>query len=65
MTIDQAVAHAFLNALTPSVMEATLLTEVCYRMVDPENRPVARGLEAEWRISSEISLSTKHRRVSY
>ncbi len=77
MTIDQAVAHAFLDAVTPAAVDATLLTvqqlqahhdaalaqwrleverarydaeraERRYRMVEPENRLVARGLEAEW-----------------
>jgi DNA invertase Pin-like site-specific DNA recombinase len=75
--IDQAVATAFLAALTPAGAEASLqaaeqieadhdgslaqwrrqLERACYeaeraerryRAVDPENRLVARGLEAEW-----------------
>jgi DNA invertase Pin-like site-specific DNA recombinase len=75
--IDAAVAHAFLAALTPAALEATLVAarqfdadhdaalaqwrlaveraryeaeraERRYRAVEPENRLVARGLEAEW-----------------
>lgn len=77
VAIDQAVATAFLDAVTPAALDATLLTvqqlqahhdaalaqwrleverarygaeraERRYRMVEPENRLVARGLEAEW-----------------
>jgi DNA invertase Pin-like site-specific DNA recombinase len=77
VAIDQAVAAAFLDAVTPAAAEATVLTvqqlqahhdaalaqwrlaverarydaeraERRYRMVEPENRLVARGLEAEW-----------------
>ena len=75
--IDAAVAEAFLAALAPAALEATLQAaeqleashqatieqskldvervryqvqraERRYRAVDPENRLVARGLEAEW-----------------
>jgi DNA invertase Pin-like site-specific DNA recombinase len=75
--IDAAVANAFLCAITPAAMEASLQAlkefeterdamlaqfrrdveraryetqraERRYRAVDPENRLVARGLEAEW-----------------
>lgn len=75
--IDQAVAKAFLAALTPAGLKAALeaadrleanheatlaqfrrdverarhaasRAERRYRAVDPENRLVARGLEAEW-----------------
>jgi DNA invertase Pin-like site-specific DNA recombinase len=77
MAIEQAVANAFLEAITPGAIEATRLSvgqlqsdhdaalsqwrleveraryeaeraERRYRAVDPENRLVARGLEAEW-----------------
>jgi DNA invertase Pin-like site-specific DNA recombinase/predicted DNA-binding transcriptional regulator AlpA len=77
LAIDRAVADAFLTAVTPAAVEATLLSvqqlqshhdaalvqwqleierlryeaeraERRYRTVDPENRLVARGLEAEW-----------------
>lgn len=77
VAIDQAVANAFLDAVTPAAVDATLLTvqqlqahhdaalaqwrleverarydaeraERRYRMVEPENRLVARGLETEW-----------------
>jgi DNA invertase Pin-like site-specific DNA recombinase len=77
VAIDHAVATAFLDAVTPAAVDATLLTvqqlqahhdaalaqwrlaverarydaeraERRYRMVEPENRLVARGLEAEW-----------------
>ena len=77
LAIDRAVADAFLTAVTPAAVEATMLTlqqlqshhdaalaqwrlEIerlryeaeraarRYRTVDPENRLVARGLEAEW-----------------
>jgi DNA invertase Pin-like site-specific DNA recombinase len=77
LAIDRAVAEAFLTAVTPAAVEATLLSvqqlqshhdaalaqwrleierlryeaeraERRYRTVDPENRLVARGLEAEW-----------------
>jgi hypothetical protein len=77
VAIDRAVATAFLDAVTPAAVDATLLTvqqleahhdaplaqwrlaverarydaeraERRYRMVEPENRLVARGLEAEW-----------------
>src|SRR6516164_2843735 len=75
--IEQAVADAFLQAITPAAIEATRLSveqvranhdaalsqwrleveraryeaqraERRYRSVEPENRLVARGLEAEW-----------------
>src|SRR6516162_3659563 len=75
--IEQAVADAFLQAVTPAAIEATRLSveqlqanhdaalsqwrlevdraryeagraERRYRSVEPENRLVARGLEAEW-----------------
>jgi DNA invertase Pin-like site-specific DNA recombinase len=75
--IDQAVAAAFLDAVTPAAMEASLVAaqhleadhdaalaqwrlaveraryeaeraERRYQTVEPENRLVARGLEAEW-----------------
>lgn len=75
--IDDAVANAFLEAVTPAGIEAALMAESNveagynaaraqwrleveraryeaeraerrYRAVDPENRLVARGLEAEW-----------------
>ncbi len=75
--IDQAAATAFLEAVTPAALAATLVaaqhleadhdaalaqwrlaveraryeaerTERRYRTVEPENRLVARGLEAEW-----------------
>ena len=78
MQIDQAVAKAVLEALTPAALEASLearraaggrsryarllsgasrveraryeaeRAERRYRSVEPENRLVARGLEAEW-----------------
>jgi DNA invertase Pin-like site-specific DNA recombinase len=77
LAIDQAVAHAFLEAVTPAAVEATRLSveqlqsnhdaalsqwrleveraryeaeraERRYRVVEPENRLVARGLETEW-----------------
>ena len=77
MQIDQAVAEAFLAALTPAGVEAALvaaeaviadrdaalsqwrneveraryqasLAERRYMAVDPDNRLVARGLEADW-----------------
>ena len=77
VAIDQAVAQAFLEAVTPAAVEATRLSveqlqanqdaalsqwrlevertryeaeraERRYRAVEPENRLVARGLEAEW-----------------
>jgi DNA invertase Pin-like site-specific DNA recombinase len=75
--IDKAVADAFLDAITPAALEASLLAleqlqadrdaalrqwrleveraryeaeraERRYRVVEPEHRLVARGLEAEW-----------------
>ena len=75
--IEQAVADAFLEAITPAAIEATRMSveqlqsnhdaalsqwrlevertsfeakraESRYRSVDPENRLVARDLEAEW-----------------
>jgi DNA invertase Pin-like site-specific DNA recombinase len=75
--IEQVVANAFLEAITPAAIEAMRLSveqlqsnhdaslsqwrlevertryeaeraERRYRTVDPENRLVARGLEAEW-----------------
>ena len=77
VAIDRAVAHAFLDGITPAAVAATLLSiqeleanrdaalaqwrltierlryeaeraERRYRCVDPENRLVTRGLEAEW-----------------
>jgi hypothetical protein len=77
LAIEQAVANAFLEAVTPAAVEAMRLTveqlqsnhdaalsqwrlevermryeaeraERRYRMVEPENRLVGRGLEAEW-----------------
>ncbi len=77
VAIDQAVAQAFLQAVTPAAVEATIAAmrqlqanqdaalsqwrlevermryeaeraERRYRTVDPENRLVTRGLEAEW-----------------
>ncbi|MBM4083488.1 MAG: recombinase family protein [Planctomycetes bacterium] len=77
VAIDAAVAKAFLTAVTPAAIEATIeamrqlqanqdaalsqwrleveraryeaeRAERRYRMVDPENRLVARGLETEW-----------------
>jgi DNA invertase Pin-like site-specific DNA recombinase len=77
IAIDQAVAQAFVEAVTPAALDATLLTvqqfqahhdvalaqwrlaverarydaeraERRYRMVEPEHRLVARGLETEW-----------------
>jgi DNA invertase Pin-like site-specific DNA recombinase len=77
LAIEQAVANAFLEAVTPAAVDAMRLTveqlqsnhdaalsqwrleaermryeaeraERRYRMVEPENRLVARGLEAEW-----------------
>ena len=77
VSIDEAVANAFLEAITPAAVDASLLAfqqlqairdaalqqwrleveraryeaeraERRYRSVEPENRLVARGLEAEW-----------------
>jgi DNA invertase Pin-like site-specific DNA recombinase len=77
LRIDQAVAHAFLDAIAPAGIEAALVAEKNieagheadiaqwrlqveraryqteraerrYRSVEPENRLVARTLEAEW-----------------
>jgi len=77
LQIDEAVTTAFLTALTPAAVDATLAAahqldadhdaalaqwrlaveraryeaeraERRYRAVEPENRLVARGLEAEW-----------------
>jgi hypothetical protein len=77
LQIDAAVTTAFLTALTPAALDATLVAaqqletdhdaalaqwrlaveraryeaeraERRYRAVEPENRLVARGLEAEW-----------------
>ena len=77
LAIEQAVATAFLEAITPAAIQATVLSvhqlqtnhdaalaqwrlelerlryeaekaERRYRLVEPENRLVARGLEAEW-----------------
>jgi DNA invertase Pin-like site-specific DNA recombinase len=77
LTIDRAVSDAFLDAVTPAAIDATLLSlqqlqgnhdaaldqwrlevervryeaqraERRYRNVEPENRLVARGLEADW-----------------
>lgn len=75
--IDEAVANAFISAVTPAGIEAALAAEASievehdaalsqwrleveraryqaeraerrYRLVEPENRLVARGLETEW-----------------
>ena len=75
--IDEAVANAFISAVTPAGIEAALAAEASievehdaalaqwrleveraryqaeraerrYRVVEPENRLVARGLETEW-----------------
>src|SRR6516225_1918086 len=64
--IDEAVTHAFIAALEPARLAATLAAaerleadheasraERRYRAVDPDNRLVARGLERDW----EESLS--------
>ena len=77
VAIDQAIAHAFLEAVTPAAVDAmkaavehahsnhntaleqwhleierlryeTEKAERRYRAVEPENRLVARGLEADW-----------------
>jgi len=77
LSVDQAVATAFLDAVTPAAVDAVMLSiqqiqvdhdaalsqwrleveragyeaqraERRYRMVEPENRLVARGLETEW-----------------
>ena len=77
VAIDQAVANAFLDAVTPAAVDALQMAagqakdnhdaalaqwgleierrryeaskaERRYRAVDPENRLVARGLEADW-----------------
>jgi DNA invertase Pin-like site-specific DNA recombinase/predicted DNA-binding transcriptional regulator AlpA len=77
VALDQAVAHAFLEAVTPAAVEAMKVAveqalgnhdaalaqwrleierlrydaekaERRYRAVEPENRLVARGLEADW-----------------
>ena len=77
IAIDHAVTTAFLDAVTPAALDATLLTvqqlqahhdaalaqwrlaverarydaeraERRYRLVEPEHRLVARGLETEW-----------------
>jgi len=77
LAIEQAVANAFLEAVRPAAVDATMLSiqqlqgihdtalaqwrleveraryesekaERRYRIVEPENRLVARGLETEW-----------------
>ena len=95
--IDQAVAAAFLEAVTPAALAATLVAaqsleaehdaalaqwrlaveraryeaeraERRYRTVEPENRLVARGLEAEWetrlreRAAAEAELRRREQR---
>ena len=91
--IEQAVANAFLEAITPAAIEATRLiveqlqanhdaalsqwrleveraryeaerAERRYRMVEPENRLVARGLETEWenRLHDLAAAETELRR---
>jgi transposase len=93
LAIEQAVANAFLEAVTPAAVEAMRLTveqlqsnhdtalsqwrlevermryeseraERRYRMVEPENRLVARGLEAEWesRLRDLAAAETELRR---
>ena len=93
LAIEQAVANAFLEAVTPAAVEAMRLTveqlqsnhdaalsqwrlevermryeaertERRYRMVEPENRLVARGLEAEWenRLRDLVAAETELRR---
>ncbi len=93
LAIEQAVANAFLEAVTPAAVEAMRLTveqlqsnhdaalsqwrlevermryeaertERRYRMVEPENRLVARGLEAEWenRLRDLATAETELRR---
>ena len=88
--IDQAVAEAFLDAVTPAGMQAALLAEdqmeaeqdaalrqwrleveraryeadraqVRYQAVEPENRLVARTLEADWerRLAELASAETE------
>ncbi|MET4023276.1 recombinase zinc beta ribbon domain-containing protein [Bradyrhizobium sp. S3.2.12] len=90
--IDAAVAEAFLAALAPAGLEASLQAieqfdadhetalaqfrrdverarynaqraERRYRAVDPENRLVARGLEAEWE-SALLELKTAESKLS-
>jgi DNA invertase Pin-like site-specific DNA recombinase len=90
--IDAAVAEAFLSALAPAGLEASLQAieqfdadhettlaqfrrdverarynaqraERRYRAVDPENRLVARGLEAEWE-SALLELKTAESELS-
>ena len=93
--IDQAVANAFISAVTPAGIEAALAAEANieaehdaalaqwrleveraryqaeraerrYRLVEPENRLVARGLETEWNerlgdlASAEAKLARRH-----
>ena len=91
--IEQAVADAFLQAITPAAIEATRLSveqlranhdaalsqwrleveraryeseraERRYRVVEPENRLVARGLETEWenRLHDLAAAETELRR---
>jgi len=93
MVIEQAVTNAFLEAVTPAAVEATMLSvqqlqanhdaalsqwrlevertryeaeraERRYRAVEPENRLVARGLEAEWenRLRDLAAAETELRR---
>jgi DNA invertase Pin-like site-specific DNA recombinase len=93
LAIEQAVANAFLEAVTPAAVEAMRLTveqlqsnhdaalsqwrlevermryeaeraERRYRAVEPENRLVARGLEAEWenRLRDLATAETELRR---
>jgi DNA invertase Pin-like site-specific DNA recombinase/predicted DNA-binding transcriptional regulator AlpA len=93
LAIEQAVANAFLEAVTPAAVEATMLSvqqlqanhdaalsqwrleveraryeaekaERRYRIVEPENRLVARGLETEWnnRLRDLAAAETELRR---
>ena len=97
VAIDRAVAKAFLEAVTPAAVEASVLSieqlqahhdaaaaqcrleaeraryeaelaERRYHSVEPENRLVARGLEAEWENrlrdlkAAEAELERKQRR---
>jgi DNA invertase Pin-like site-specific DNA recombinase len=97
--VDEAVADAFLRAVTPAAVEAVLLAigqlqaghdaalaqwrleverlryeaekaERRYRSVEPENRLVARGLEAAWEArlrdlaEAEAELSRKQQQQS-
>src|SRR5450759_4161875 len=88
LAIEQAVANAFLEAVTPAAVDAMRLTveqlqtnydaalsqwrlevertryeadraERRYRAVDPENRLVARGLEAEWETALQAACDAE------